>query len=181
MKGPASILYGRAEPGGLINLITKQPLDHARFIASSNRSAPSTIIARSGIFRTPVACVPGLAYPRFRRLSEQWLVPPFQGGERVLVAPVVSYRPSDWTELTLDAQYLGLKARKAMLASRSVGAGPAPVPLSRSFRRPNDPRDRIQSAIIGYKFRQNLNEDWKVTNRFHYIHGNATFPLLTPS
>ena len=27
LKGPASILYGRVEPGGMVNLVTKQPLD----------------------------------------------------------------------------------------------------------------------------------------------------------
>ena len=27
LKGPASILYGRAEPGGIVNVVTKQPLD----------------------------------------------------------------------------------------------------------------------------------------------------------
>ncbi|ULA61105.1 MAG: hypothetical protein LZF60_310004 [Nitrospira sp.] len=27
LKGPGSILYGRAEPGGIINFVTKQPLD----------------------------------------------------------------------------------------------------------------------------------------------------------
>ncbi|PNB52484.1 TonB-dependent siderophore receptor, partial [Pseudomonas sp. GW531-E2] len=26
VKGPASTLYGRMEPGGLVNLVTKQPL-----------------------------------------------------------------------------------------------------------------------------------------------------------
>ena len=28
LKGPASILYGRGDPGGIVNLVTKQPLDH---------------------------------------------------------------------------------------------------------------------------------------------------------
>ncbi len=31
LKGPASILFGRIEPGGLINLVPKQPLDHAYY------------------------------------------------------------------------------------------------------------------------------------------------------
>jgi Outer membrane receptor proteins, mostly Fe transport len=26
-KGPASILFGRIDPGGVINLVTKRPLD----------------------------------------------------------------------------------------------------------------------------------------------------------
>ncbi|MFD2136441.1 TonB-dependent receptor plug domain-containing protein [Novosphingobium resinovorum] len=25
LKGPASVLYGRGDPGGLINIVTKQP------------------------------------------------------------------------------------------------------------------------------------------------------------
>ena len=27
LKGPASFLFGRADPGGVINLVTKKPLD----------------------------------------------------------------------------------------------------------------------------------------------------------
>ncbi|HXW71120.1 MAG TPA: hypothetical protein VEK34_06745 [Methylocella sp.] len=27
MKGPASFLFGRSDPGGIINLVTKTPLD----------------------------------------------------------------------------------------------------------------------------------------------------------
>jgi iron complex outermembrane recepter protein len=30
VKGPASLLYGRTEPGGAINLVTKQPLTDSR-------------------------------------------------------------------------------------------------------------------------------------------------------
>ena len=32
LKGPASVLYGRAEPGGLINIVTKQPLEEERYV-----------------------------------------------------------------------------------------------------------------------------------------------------
>lgn len=31
LKGPAAILYGAVEPGGIVNLNTKQPLDHAAY------------------------------------------------------------------------------------------------------------------------------------------------------
>ena len=27
LRGPASILFGNVEPGGVVNLVTKQPLD----------------------------------------------------------------------------------------------------------------------------------------------------------
>jgi iron complex outermembrane recepter protein len=34
LKGPASALYGRFEPGGVINIVTRQPLSRNRFAAS---------------------------------------------------------------------------------------------------------------------------------------------------
>ena len=35
LKGPASALYGRFEPGGVVNIVTKQPLDADRFAAAA--------------------------------------------------------------------------------------------------------------------------------------------------
>ena len=31
LKGPAAILYGAVEPGGIVNINTKQPLDHPAY------------------------------------------------------------------------------------------------------------------------------------------------------
>lgn len=38
LKGPASLLYGRFEPGGLINVITKKPLDSFHYNVNTNFS-----------------------------------------------------------------------------------------------------------------------------------------------
>ncbi len=166
LKGPASVLYGRAEPGGLINLITKEPLSHPLYRVEQQ-------IGSFDYYRTqwdisqPVEQVPGLAYRVSGAYQNNRSFRTFQGGERVLIAPVVSYRPSDWTEFTVDTQFLGQRAQSDM-GVPIFGARPAPIPLSRSFQEPNDPRDQLDSFDIGYRFRQNLNEDWKITNRFNY-------------
>ena len=34
LKGPASALYGRFEPGGVVNIVTRQPLSTDRYAAS---------------------------------------------------------------------------------------------------------------------------------------------------
>ncbi|WP_334183465.1 TonB-dependent siderophore receptor [Novosphingobium sp.] len=39
LKGPASLLYGRFEPGGLINVITKKPLDTLHYNLNTNFSS----------------------------------------------------------------------------------------------------------------------------------------------
>ena len=61
LKGPASILYGRAEPGGLINLVTKQPLDRARYVVDQQFGSFNWYRTQWD-FTSPVAEVPGLAY-----------------------------------------------------------------------------------------------------------------------
>lgn len=166
LKGPASVLYGRAEPGGLINLITKEPLAHP--VHRVEQQIGSFDYYRTQWdFSQPVEEVPGLAYRVSGAYQNNRSFRTFQGGERVLIAPVVSYRPSAWTEFTVDTQFLGQHAQSDT-GFPIFGSRPAPIPLSRSFQEPNDPRDRIDSFNIGYRFRQNLNEDWKVTNRFNY-------------
>ena len=38
LKGPASVLYGQMEPGGTINVVTKQPLDYYQAeVGATNR------------------------------------------------------------------------------------------------------------------------------------------------
>lgn len=166
LKGPASVLYGRAEPGGLINLITKEPLAHPLYRVEQQIGSFDHYRTQWD-FSSPVAAVPGLAYRVSGAYQTNRSFRMFQGGERVLIAPVVSYRPSDWTEFTVDTQFLG-QYEQSDTGFPIVGSRPAPIPLSRSFQEPNDPRDQIDSFNIGYRFRQNLNEDWKVTNRFNY-------------
>jgi iron complex outermembrane receptor protein len=177
LKGPSSILYGRVEPGGLINMVTKQPLGRQRYVVKQE-------FASYDHYRTewdltaPITSVPGLAYRFTGAYQNQGSWRPFQGGDRVFLAPVVSYKPTEWTEFTFDAQYLGNKAQNDT-GFPFIFANPAPIPLNRSFQEPNDPRDRSEAALIGYNFRQNLTEDWKVTNRFLYTNGWVWKPNVT--
>jgi iron complex outermembrane receptor protein len=179
LKGPASILYGRIEPGGLVNLVTKQPLDAQRFVVEQQIGSYDHYRTQWD-FSAPVPEIPGLAYRVSGAYQSRGSFKSFQGGDRVLIAPVVSYRPSEWTEFTLDTQY-SYASTQSDAGHQSVGAGPAPIPIGRSIQEPNDPRDRIETYNIGYTFRQNLDQDWKVVNRFLY--SAAPFyekPNITP-
>ncbi|MBY6241991.1 TonB-dependent siderophore receptor [Methylosinus sp. Sm6] len=166
LKGPASVLFGRGEPGGLINIITKEPLAQPRFVVEQQIGSYDHYRTTWDV-STPVDAVPGLAYRVSGAYQNNGSFRQFQGGERVLIAPVISYRPTEWTDFTFDAQYLGQRAQSD-IGMPTIGSAPANLPLSRSFQEPNDPRDHIESFNIGYRFRQNLDENWKFTNRFHY-------------
>ncbi|MBG0810553.1 TonB-dependent siderophore receptor [Methylosinus sp. H3A] len=164
LKGPASVLYGRAEPGGLIGIVTKEPLDKPRYVIDQQIGSFDHY-RTSWDFSTPLPEVPGLAYRVSGAYQNNGSFRKFQGGERVLIAPVISYRPTEWTDFTIDGQFLGQKAQSD-IGVPTIGSAPANLPFYRSFQEPNDPRDHIESFNIGYRFRQNLDENWKVTNRF---------------
>lgn len=178
LKGPASILYGRAEPGGVINLVTKQPLSEPRYVIEQQIGSYDHYRTQWDV-SAPVAQIPGLSYRLTGAYQTSNSFRAFQGAERLLVAPTISYRPTEWTEFTVDAQYLGQRAQSDM-GITPIGPNPAPIPLSRSFQEANDPRDRGEGFNIGYTFRQNLNEDWKVTNRFLYSQTRLDKPNITP-
>jgi iron complex outermembrane receptor protein len=169
LKGPASVLFGRMEPGGLVNFVTKKPLDRAQYRIEQQ-------IGSYDHYRTqwdltaPIEEVPGLAYRFSGAYQNNRSFRAFQHGERLLVAPVVTYRPSAWTEFTLDTQFMESRAQSDAGSPVSGPASRLPfaIPFERSFQEPNDPRDRAGNYHISYMFRQNLNEDWKFTNNFLY-------------
>ncbi|MFO1125513.1 MAG: TonB-dependent siderophore receptor [Methylocystis sp.] len=180
LKGPASILFGRSEPGGIINIITKQPLDKPRYVAEQQVGSYNYYRTQWD-FSAPSETIPGLAARVTGAYQNSGSFRKFQGGNRIIIAPVVSYRPSDWTEFTVDTQFLTNRTQSD-IGQPSLGPYgnlPGPLPNNRSFQEPNDPRDRNDSYNISYNFRQNLSEDWKVTNRFLYTEGWLGKPLIS--
>jgi iron complex outermembrane receptor protein len=172
LKGPASVLYGRAEPGGLISITTKRPLDRPRYVIEQQFGSYAHYRTEWDL-TGPIEAAPGLAYRVTGAFQDYGSFRPPLGGRRLMVAPTVRYSPDAWTEFTAELQYLGNKA-VSDLGFPAVGAAPAPIPLSRSFQEPGDPRDWNQTYNIGYDFRRNLTEDWKITNRFLYTNGRLS-------
>ena len=167
LKGPASVLFGRAEPGGLINLITKQPLDSPRYVVEQQIGSFDHYRTQWD-FSSPIAQVPGLAYRVSGAYQNNGSFRAFQGAESAcsLRRSSAIVRPTGRSSRSTP-NILGQSAQSD-IGVPTIGPRPAPIPLSRSFQEPNDPRDRIENFNISYKFRQNLNEDWKITNRFLY-------------
>ncbi len=71
LKGPAAILYGLSEPGGIVNIVTKEPLD-APFYAIQQQIGSfanfRTTIDATGPLTTDKAWL----HPDGHVLSEQW-------------------------------------------------------------------------------------------------------------
>lgn len=103
LKGPASILYGRLEPGGIINLVRKQPTAEPQYKAKL-RGGQFGLIEPSVDVSGPINDSGTLKY-RFNGLyrREDGFRESFnQDYERFFAAPVLSWQINDRTNLTLQ-------------------------------------------------------------------------------
>ncbi len=105
LKGPASVLFGRAEPSGIINFVTKKPLQEPLYELSF--TAGSFDFYRPTLdFSGPLTEDGNLAY-RLNAAYEN--AGSFRDGvqtERFFIAPTLSWQISPDTKLGLEFSYL---------------------------------------------------------------------------
>lgn len=170
LKGPAAILAGNVEPGGVINLITEQPLEDPFYEAelqvgdfgfvrpTLDLTGPLTD-DRSLLYRL------NLAYEYsdgFRDFD--------QNVDRIFISPVLTWRISDATSLTFDLTHLrdDRPFDRGLLA---IGRDIVDIPVERFLGEPNDNRS-IRATSVGYRFEHQFSEDWVIRNRFRFFSDN---------
>ena len=146
MKGPASLLYGRTEPGGLVNLVTKQPLPTPMFSIEQRTGSfdrADTLLDAGG----PLTSTQSLLY----RLNAAWesdgsfrqspggqqrpyspAVPDRSNSHRLFLAPVLTWNASPHTQTTTYLEYLN-SHDPSDSGIPIVGNHIPTVPLSRSL------------------------------------------------
>jgi iron complex outermembrane receptor protein len=105
LKGPASILYGEIQPGGLINLVSKKPLAEPSYEAELQvgnwgfvrpRIDISELLTDDGRLRYRLNALYSTG-ESFRGFDQE--------DKRFFIAPVVSWKISDRTDLTVSLEY----------------------------------------------------------------------------
>ncbi len=108
LKGPAAILYGQGEPGGVINYVTKKPLFERNY-RSAELIAGSYDYYRAELDLTgPLALGSNqaLAYRFISSFEDSGSHRDFSYRERWLLAPSLAWRPHENTTLTLQYEYI---------------------------------------------------------------------------
>ncbi|MBD2463178.1 TonB-dependent siderophore receptor [Oscillatoria sp. FACHB-1407] len=168
LRGPASVLYGQGSLGGIINIISEQPLSEPFY--SVEAGAGSFDFYRGAIdLSGPLNDGETVLY-RLNLLARTTgsFVENFERNQYV-IAPVVSLRIGDRTNLRLSAEYLnidgsygqmGLPARGTILPNPN-----GEIPLDRNLSEPFD-RDDVELFRIGYNLEHRLNENWQFRSIF---------------
>ena len=104
LKGPAAIEFGRVEPGGMVNVITKKPLDTAHY--SVEQQFGSWDLSRTTVdFTGPLDEGKTLLYRMNGEYTDQNTFVDHTFGRREFYAPTLSWRPTDKTNITLSYEY----------------------------------------------------------------------------
>jgi iron complex outermembrane receptor protein len=167
MKGPDSMLYGRSDPGGLINIVTKRPVDapihtiQQRFgqfsqyftewdIADSATDDRSVLYRFSGGY---------LNSGGFRDFSHT---------ERVHVNPSVTWRPTQDTTFTADVEYYDqdFTQNLGLTIDPFNPTRPANVPISRNLAGPNAPLSNNRNLYVGSELTHRFNDMFTLNHRF---------------
>ena len=121
LKGPASILYGRAEPGGIINLATKRPLDVPYY--SLQQQFGSYNFYRTTIDATgPLVADRTLLYRMNLAYKDNNTFQDFVSQQSIFFSPSLTWRPTDRFESTIEIEYQRNRfLRKVEMADQESG------------------------------------------------------------
>ena len=166
LKGPGSILFGSAEPGGVINLVSKQPLSEP-FYNLSLRAGSRTLIEPRLDFSGPLTADGRLLY-RLNALvrREESFRDYDTDSERSFIAPTISWQISDRTDLTVHFEYSDTEgpSDSGLVA---IGEEVADIPFDQIL---GNPADFFQSELVrvGYDFEHRFSDHWQVRNAFRF-------------
>ena len=102
LKGPASALYGRFEPGGVVNIVTKQPLTRDRFAATATGDKDGQLrgtLDLNWAASEAVQARVNAAYDNGKSFRE------FVDNRTYFVAPAVAVNLGPATRLVVEGEY----------------------------------------------------------------------------
>ena len=178
LKGPASVLYGEIEPGGLINLVTKKPIAEP-FYKIETQFGNRSFISPSIDFSGPLTKDGNVLY-RLNALyrSSDDIQDVDENIERFYISPVVTWKIGKNTDLNFELEYLN-EDRPPSFGVPAIGDEIADVPLDRITNEPDDFGEE-EYISAGYNLEHRFNKNWKLRNAFRFTQQNALLEIAFP-
>ncbi|MFJ4373294.1 TonB-dependent siderophore receptor [Pseudomonas japonica] len=169
LKGPAASLYGRGDPGGLVNIVGKKP--QAEAFTTVKASAGSWDRYRSSLdVNTPLS-EDGRVLSRVNMaLEDNGSFRDHVDGRRAIVSPSLSWQLTPDTLLSIDTEF----SRTESVFDRGIPAVNGelgPVPRSTFLGEPNDGRIRNDNQTLDLALEHYLDDHWKLRLANHYTQG----------
>ena len=171
LKGPAAILYGQVEPGGMINVITKQPLATPYY--GFTQQFGSYELFRTTFDATgPLTKNKDLLYRINMSYENSGSFRDLVDKEDVFLAPVFKWNISPQTQVTFEMEYnhqhLGTDNGFIPFSNGNIPNAPVfqpmNVPLNRNYGEYSPAT--VETIFGGFNWSHQFNDDWAIKHRF---------------
>jgi len=172
LKGPASSLYGRGDPGGTINIVSKRPQNDS--FARLDLSAGRWDRYRSSLdVNTPLDEEGTMLYRMNLAVEDNKSFRDYRSSERQFFAPAFSWELTPQTRLLVQAEVI----RSSQVFDRGVVAPNdhlGSVSRSDFFGEPGDGDIDNNNESLQAEIEHDLNASWTVRLASHYKQGRLS-------
>jgi iron complex outermembrane receptor protein len=172
LKGPASILYGNLEPGGVVNLVTKKPSKEP--LAETNIE-----LGNFGLFQSSFDLSDAIDSENklLYRLNANFEVSDGfrdfnQDTTRLSLAPTISWQIGKNTDLLVNFSYLN-QANPFDRGIVAIGDGVADIPFDRIFQQSDDEYE-LEQLSASYQLEHRFSDKWKLRNSFRFVSSDTS-------
>lgn len=172
LKGPAAIMYGRIEPGGMVNRVSKTPqVDEFTKLQQQ--------VGSDNFFRTTLDSNGSLSADRTWLYRVNLAVEDADGfkddthNKRTYIAPQIEWQVSEQTSVRTGVEYQDNDRSWAFTYGTIGNAdGPIDVPISTNL---HDKDDNYQDESLSWHltWKHEFNEDWALQQRITYVDRNS--------
>jgi iron complex outermembrane receptor protein len=180
IKGAAANLYGRVEPGGMINVLTKRP-QKKPYYALEQQFGSYDLYRTTADATGTLTKNDNLLY----RLNVEYLnkksFRDYAFNDRVFVAPSLTWKLSDRTQLDLDFIYSDQKSLIDYgVPANSQTHRPANIPISRYLGEPSTDKSHSTLYNTAATLTHAITDNWKVSAKFNYVNRILDIPQTLP-
>lgn len=158
LKGPSSALFGNASPGGIVNRVTKKPLDEARKSLQFSVGSFNSLRALAD-FTGPMTKDKSLLYRLNIGYENAQSFRDLQFDKNVVLAPSFSFIPSENTRINFDMVYNDSRSRLDRGQSVFDNGDLYSTPISQSMSTTNDflnEQTYMVTASLNHRFTDQL-------------------------
>jgi iron complex outermembrane receptor protein len=177
IKGPAAFMISNAQPGGFVNIVTKQPAKER--IANINAAFGSFNTMRlTTDIGGPVNKKEKLSYRFNSGIHRQQRAFQFSKASRYFFCAAVMYEPGAKTSVTAEYNYMRGRTSGNNNGLPSINGELFSLP--RNFTVADENSDRLTAVDKYYRLqlKHNFSDKWRLSTQIAFVHGNWTGNLL---
>ncbi|GAB0152323.1 TonB-dependent siderophore receptor [Marinobacterium sp. BA1] len=171
IKGPSAMLYGQASPGGVINIVTKKPLNESRHEIRGDLSSFGSGKKQGLVALDTTGPVNESGTFLYRFNASKWDHDSFRTeifDKGYSLSPSLSWVPSDDTRLNLEFSYTNRntvldRGQPNLADADSLGT----IPIDVSVTQPGDGLD-YEDLTASLSLDQALSDQWRLAAAFQY-------------